>query len=109
MSMTAYNILECRKQDIYKCREERGKRAQRENDLTSARSLLSLRRGTADSLERRCSIDRLSPRSERARISFFTHTHIYYDVYNDTRPSGERESGSYSGTRQRNRIQFGPS
>lgn len=27
----------------------------------------------------------------------------------DTRPSGERESGSYSGTRQRNRIQFGPS
>lgn len=26
-----------------------------------------------------------------------------------TRPSGERESGSYSGTRQRNRIQFGPS
>lgn len=28
---------------------------------------------------------------------------------NDTRPSGERESGSYSGTRQRNRIQFGPS
>ena len=24
-------------------------------------------------------------------------------------PSGERESGSYSGTRQRNRIQFGPS
>lgn len=25
----------------------------------------------------------------------------------DTHPSGERESGSYSGTRQRNRIQFG--
>ena len=30
-------------------------------------------------------------------------------VVRDTRPSGERESGSYSGTRQRNRIQFGPS
>lgn len=25
----------------------------------------------------------------------------------DTHPLGERESGSYSGTRQRNRIQFG--
>jgi len=31
------------------------------------------------------------------------------DKNDDTRPSGERESGSYSGTRQRNRIQFGPS
>lgn len=52
MSMTAYNILECREKKIY-----------------------------------------------------------FYNIFymKDTRPSGERESGSYSGTRQRNRIQFGPS
>lgn len=76
MSMTAYNILECRKQDIiYNVEKEEKTRATRENDLTSARSLLSLRRGTADSLERRCSIDRLS--EIRARAYFpSSHTHI---------------------------------
>lgn len=92
MSMTAYNILECRKQDnIYVEKKKRGKRAQRENDLTSARSLLSLslslRRGTADSLERRCSIDRLS-RSERARISFFTYITIMYIMTHARRAKG---------------------
>ena len=34
---------------------------------------------------------------------------LLFPLCYDTRPSGERESGSYSGTRQRNRIQFGPS
>lgn len=45
----------------------------------------------------------------RARSERKTRARASSRAKNDTRPSGERESGSYSGTRQRNRIQFGPS
>lgn len=82
MSMTAYNILECRKQRyIIICKEKK--------EIETPPP---------------------PPRARARVLPFIIDTYLlYYDVYNDTRPSGERESGSYSGTRQRNRIQFGPS
>lgn len=105
MSMTAYNILECRKQRYIEKKEKKNARNARDRRFDE-RALAPLSPTRDGRLYRAPLLDRSSLRSE-ARAYFLLH--IYYDVYNDTRPSGERESGSYSGTRQRNRIQFGPS
>lgn len=84
MSMTAYNILECRKRTH---KHERAGHAKQTRPSLSPSSTGWRRWNQVLYAKRR------APR-------------VLY-VYNDTRPSGERESGSYSGTRQRNRIQFG--
>lgn len=97
MSMTAYNILECRRNTTTK--QNRASRARTSRGARASR--------------------RPSRESETAAVGRAPHARSVAagerrfddddDVYKDTRPSGERESGSYSGTRQRNRIQFGPS
>lgn len=81
MSMTAYNILECRNARINTSAPRTQTRP------SPSPSTTGWRRWNQVYAQRR------APR-------------VLY-VYKDTRPSGERESGSYSGTRQRNRIQFG--
>lgn len=96
MSMTAYNILECRRNTTTK-----------QNKSESRTNVAWRARVTPLSRERDGGVGRAPhARSVAAGERRFDDDD---DVYRDTRPSGERESGSYSGTRQRNRIQFGPS
>ena len=84
MSMTAYNILECQ-----------NARINTSAPRTRARPSPSPSSRRVGDGGYKCYAQRRAPR-------------VLY-VYKDTRPSGERESGSYSGTWQRNHIPFGPS
>lgn len=94
MSMTAYNILECRRNTT---KQNRASRARMSRGARASRP------------SRESETAALDARRTHVPLPLASDVFDDDDVYRDTRPSGERESGSYSGTRQRNRIQFGPS